>query len=695
MATEETIRVALTDDASAPAGTAAAALDRLDKELTKLDGREIDVKTGGLTTATLALGRLRAQAAATGSAMASFNAGLDPSKIGAATAAATKLASVFDLMKNRANEARAAEKRMFDEIEARGSRVPTALQPGAAPKELNGFQKLVGVVNGLFGQQAAGGLVRGAASLSTAADKLGPAAPLLADGGKLLAVGAAAAAVAAAALVAGAALMAAHLLQAGAAMSIAQTSARESFVGPLAAVLKDAKAAADVYDAAIEISVKLGLDKEDTLKRAKELAGVGFRGAEISVAIGAVADVRAAMGDEKGQAFQKTLEKLKVAGKLNDEVFGSLKEAGIQGDAVLQKLAAKLGVSVEQVKAKLKAGSIDVATGMAAIIAAAKDQTGSAASGAANTVPALIQSAKTLLESMFDSVDLQPIKDALKSVLNVMTGPDGEKFKAAVNTLFGTLFRVLGAAFSGKDGEARISRFVTAMASAMEGAARIMEQAGPQIITVIDGLSKIFDRSGSTSGGSWFDSLVSGALALSGALIGVDFNGFLANVSVFKGYLLGMGSDMIAGLVQGITSGAANVVTAMVNVVKGAISAANAAIGRKSPARATIDMGADTSKGLELGLVSRISQVQRAGQTMIGAALPANDNAGASAGQGAAAATAQGGSTGSLVVNVYLAPPAGATAAEVGAMSEAASEAAYREWRRNLGRFTRDERRAS
>ena len=694
MATEETIRVALTDDASAPAGTAAAALDRLDKELTKLDGREIDVKTGGLTTATLALGRLRAQTAATGSAMASFNAGLDPSKIGAATAAATKLASVFDLMKNRANEARAAEKRMFDEIEARGSRVPTALQPGAAPKELNGFQKLVGVVNSLFGQQAAGGLVRGAASLSQAADKLGPAAPLLADGGKLLALGAAAAAVAAAALVAAAAVIAYKLLEAGLKLSIAATSTRESFEASVKRFVGGAKEAHEIYSNAIKVAVDLSLDKDETLKKAKELAGVGFQGAEVNVILRTRADI-ATSSEEKANAFQKLLEKWKSGNGGKAFALEGIAEAGINSDAVLSKLSEKLGVKVDKVKELLKAGKVDVQTGMQAIIAAAQGQYGGAAGNAAGNVEAKFKSLATLLESMFDNVDLSGIKSALDAAMKVFSGPDGDKFKAAVNKLFGTISNIFGAAFSGKDGEARISRLVTAMSGTMEGAATILEKAGPSIIKVIDGVSKIFDNTGSTEGGSWLLSIASGLLSISGALIGVDFNAFFANAQTFISSLTGMGSDMIAGLVNGIIANAASVASALGNAVDRAIAAAKAKLGIKSPSKVFHAIGEDTSKGLEIGLVSRVAKVQSAGQTMIGAALPANDNAGASAGQGAAAATAQGGSTGSLVVNVYLTPPAGSTAAEVGAMTEAANEAAYREWRRNLGRFTRDERRAS
>ena len=695
MGAEETLRIALSDDASAPAGVAVAALDRLDAALDKLNGKEIDVDTGKLSAAAVALNRLRTQAGAAGSAIAAMNAGLDPGKIGAATAATIKLSSVFDLMKNRAAAAAREEDRAYQAAVKAAQRVPSELQSGLAPK--TDFQKLLGMVNSVFGQKAAGGIAQAGALLNDASAKLGPLGPVLAGGGKLIAVGALALAAAAAALVVAAGVIAVKLLAAGAQLAIAQTSLREGFVGPLEKVLGSAAAASDVYDSAIEVSVKLGLNKEDTLKRAKELAGVGFRGAEISVIIGAVADVKAGLGDEKANAFQKIFEKLKSGKLFNQEVINQLAEAGINSDAVIARLAKDLGISVNKVKEKLKAGTIDVGKGINALVAAAKDQTGSAAIGAANTVPALLTSLKTQFESLFDDVDLSSVKGAISSLLNVLSGPEGLKFKAAVNTLFGTLFKVLGAAFQGPEGEARIARFVSSAAKVMEGAAIILEKAGPSIIKIIDGLSKIFDSAGSTSGGSWLESIASGAMALSGALIGVDFAGFQANVDVFKTYLYSMGGDMIAGLVNGITSGATRVVSALVGAVSAAIAAAKAKLDSHSPSRVTHEMGEDTSEGYEGGIIARIGKVKASGATMALAALSgastANDNASAAGGAAATRGGRAAGGNVTIVVQVQAGP--GTTREQAQAAGDAAGEGAYRAWRRNHERYLDDEERAA
>jgi hypothetical protein len=628
--------------------------------------------------------------------------------------AAKKLSSVYELVAKRAAAAAKAEKDAFDEKVKAANKLPDHLKVGPEKGQVSAFAALVGVVGKLFGAGAAGGLVRGAGVLSQAADRLGPLGPMLLKGGSFLAMGAAAAAAAAAALVIAAGVLAVKLLQAGMQLAIAATSARESFEAGVKRFVGGAAEAREIYASAIKVAIDLSLDKDEVLRKAKELAGVGFKGAEIGVILRARADI-AVSSEEKANAFQKLLEKLK-SGKSFQEVFGGIAEAGINSDAVLGELATKLGVKIDKVKELLKAGKIDVQTGMAAIIAAAQKQYGGAAGNAADTVPAKILSLRTLLESMFDRVDLSGIKAALDSIIRIFEGADGERFKAAVNKLFGTISDIVGEAFSGQEGEARLIRFITGATKAMEGAAIIMEKAGPQIITIIDAVSKVLDRSGSTTGGSWTKSLADGFLTLGsyityiipltagmrllagaieavGNALGFDVSGKFAAIKAFALELPGLGLDMMNGLVAGIIAGTAGVVNAMVNAVKGAIAAARNAMASRSPSKRFEELGITAPQGLAVGIARGNTLVANAGQNMAAVALGgaqdvANDNGGSVRATGGA-----GGGNVTIIVQVQAGP--GTTREQAQAAGEAAGEGAYRAWRRHMGRYIRDEERAA
>lgn len=705
---EETVSLNFSDNASAPAGVAAAALDRVDAALAKLEGKEVDIKTGKISEASMALGRLRDLAGRAGSAMTMALNGVNPAAAGA-TAAGTKLSSVFDLMRNRAKLATSE----LIAMEKTANKLPKSLEiqkkTQAAPPSL--FGSAMGIIGKLYGQRGTDAALSGAKKLSEAWDKLGPLGPLLAtgaekaggallSGGKMLAIGAAGLVAAGVAIVAAAAVVAYKLLEAGLKLSIAQTSIREGFESSISKMVGGAQAAKDIFNTAIKIAVDLGLDKEAVLAKAKELVGVGFRGAEIGVILRTRADVAAGGSEEKANAFQKALEKLKSGKKFTS--IDELAEAGINTNEVLKQLSTKLGISIDKVKEKLAAGKIDVQVGIQAILAAAQGQYGGAASGGANTVEAKLQGLKTFFESMFDSVDLSGIKNALDSVKKLFEGPGGEKFKAAVNTLFKSISDIFGKAFSGPEGEARLQRFLTGITKLMEGAAAIITVVGPRIIAVIDGLSKIVDRNGSTTGGSWLQSLASGMAAISAVMIGVDPSVFTAAIDnifavldkagTFAEKAFAVGSAIIQGLIRGMLAGG-DPAAILVGIVGGAIAAAAGPKGADahSPSKKTDRLGVWIGQGLGGGMARMGPFVANAGVGLAAAALgAANDNA-------IPAATSAGGAGGGggVTINVNVQSAPGDTREHAQAQGDAAGEAAYSAFRRHMARFTRDGRRAA
>ena len=88
-------------------------------------------------------------------------------------------------------------------------------------------------------------------------------------------------------------------------------------------------------------------------------------------------------------------------------------------------------------------------------------------------------------------------------------------------------------------------------------------------------------------------------------------------VNVIKNInLVGIGKNMIQGLINGIKGMAGSVTGAIKNVVSGAISSAKAVLGIKSPSRVFRQIGDDTGQGLILGLEDKESSVIKASKRL-------------------------------------------------------------------------------
>lgn len=700
---EEVLSIRL-DDEGTPQ-TAAQSADALDYLLKVID--RFGKTDADLGMPVRVLERLGVTGKQAGSALAAGMSGtLDATM--RAVSGVTKLSSVLELATKRAAALKREEDKAFDAAVKAANKTPAHLQVGQEKGTVSTFAAVTGLVGKIFGPGAAQGLVSGAGKLAEASDKMAPWMPLLEKGGgalfaggKMIGIGALAVTAAAAALVAGAAVVAGKLLYAGAELAIKSTTFRENTENALEAVLKNAKEARATYEAGVKVAVELGLEKEDTLARIKSLVTSGFRGEDVTVIVRAVADFREAKGDEAGNALQKNLEKIKAKGLFNQEALNGLAEAGLQTDLVLAKLSQKLGISIDLVKGKLKTGQIDVATGIKAILDAANEQTGGAAEKASKSLPKLAESARTLFESLFDKVDTSPLKDALNSIKKLLSGPEGDALRGAANQLFGTMFKIVGKAFSGPEGEERLKRFITGITKIMEGAAAVLESAGPRIISVIDGISKIVDRNGSSTGGSWLESLVMGIAELSDGLAGTDIAGALKSLfSVFDSLqpyvdkMFALGSQLIAGLINGMIAGG-DPGSILTGIVARAIAGAAGPKGADahSPSRKTGAIGGWMGEGLVTHVLAWRDRAESAGASLADRAVAgmgrtANDNATVS--PIAAAPSAGSGVSPTVIVQIQMGASS-ATGADLQAVKAAAEEGAYLGLQKGLVRFARGE----
>jgi hypothetical protein len=129
---------------------------------------------------------------------------------------------------------------------------------------------------------------------------------------------------------------------------------------------------------------------------------------------------------------------------------------------------------------------------------------------------------------------------------------------------------------------------------------------------------------------------------------------FFANLS-FKD----IGTNLIAGLVEGIAGGAGSVIKALTGVVGGAVDAAKSALGIASPSKVFAEIGMNTAEGMAVGVEDGTGAVAGALETMV--EPPSADGA-------APAASASGGGGG--IYHITIQAPANGVEAMVQVVRE-------------------------
>lgn len=131
------------------------------------------------------------------------------------------------------------------------------------------------------------------------------------------------------------------------------------------------------------------------------------------------------------------------------------------------------------------------------------------------------------------------------------------------------------------------------------------------------------------------------------------------------GKMVTMGTDLIMGLVNGITSAAGALVTAVTGAVGGAIDAAKKKLGIASPSKVFAEIGGYTGEGFAMGVDESAPEAQAAMTSMVDPAPAA-----AKASEGAPAGSPGGGAPAVHIENLYLAG-AKASKAETLSLAEA------------------------
>ncbi len=556
------------------------------------------------------------------------------------------------------------------------------------------FATASNVVGKLFGDRARDGLQKGAGFLGSAADDLGVTPAMLSSaGGVLKGAGGVVLGAAEGILKASAALAAAGVAVAavGFKFAVEKTSEKQ-----LQSAILEKLGAKDGFKLALKLAGDFNLDEGDALGKVKGLLGAKFKEAEIPALVRIAVGIGAVKGEDKGKAFLEKLEaQQNKGGKASEETVKGFAEAGIDAEGVYKSLAAKLGISVDAAKAKVKAGTVDMKDALGAVKDAAAKDFGGIADKLGGGIPAQLNKLRIGFGQLFADVDLGPLKDFLKQMNDAVAGPGGAAVKDGITKLFGAISHALFDPFKGEEGKKKLERLLTTMGNAMSNFADAVTTAAPYIAKAIDLLDSLFgahggenESSGPIKGLHAFvevmqavadldpDAAAQAALRLFDAIFGTD----LASNASDGGTAVGQG--LVDGLTNAIVGGASGAIGAVVSMVEGVISAARGAADAHSPSRKMGKLGDDMGDGLTDKLDAANDNATQAGADLAGAAV--GGAAGAAGGAGGALGGAGGGGA-PMTINVYVTPPPGMTQAQADATGAAIGEAVRRELR-TIGR---------
>lgn len=505
------------------------------------------------------------------------------------------------------------------------------------------------------GKDAGEAFTRG---LLPGADRLGTSAGLAGVGGQLIAQGAGKLIEAAEEV----AHAAADITVSAGKLAIAMTSKRD-VQGAIGEKL------GGNYEQSVHMALAMGIDPEEAWQQTKKLLGDKFKNEEIPALI----RIKTGMSAEgqNGEAFITELQRLKLEPKVRSADLDRLYKMGIDSKAVYAELAKTMGVDVATATAKVKSGAADSEQVIAALEKVAAQRFGASADIVANSVEALY--ARILGEGKelfaFDPSVLDPIKEALRTVLGIMEGPEGAELKATLQELFVSVESLFdGVSSDDVKADLRIivtelkelKRYVDDNKDGLKAFGRALEFiAGASVEGIKDELVGMMVVA-STIGDAW-----AWAEEIPGRLAEADeaVRSFVDDVEAAPGRMLAeaedMGRQLVQGFADGITGGASEAITAAEKMATDALAAAKNALGIHSPSDAFADeVGDPSAEGLALGMTSH------PGPAAAGAQMASSALGGAHGALGGGAGGAGAGGGGDVHVTIQVSGAGGSAAQE-------------------------------
>lgn len=440
-------------------------------------------------------------------------------------------------------------------------------------------------------------------SLTDLADKVGPVGEVL--GGPV---------------VAGAAMAVASLVALGtavgavtvgfAALGIEASEARNRALATLSALGGGAEQANALYESLGAARDQLGMTREQLVPLTAQLLGMGVAADSIPSKLKALATVKAT-GIEGGVAEYLAITKnLEAHVPVTAKALANLYKTGVN----VNEIAAAMGVSVKQLQAGLKAGTLNASAFQSALDKAVTDKGAGALANQAKSLGAQWDNLKEKFLDLFEGVDASPLLDALKDLFSVVDqiNPSGQAAKAGItgvlNTIFKTAAKVLPYIKIG------IEKFIIVVLKAYIAIKTHWSLISPILKSLAIGFGVIVGIVIAVVGVVLGFVAVLGALgtALAAgvvALVGFVAQGLVALYDWVKG-APEIAAKFIEGLVSGITGGAAKVIDSVKGLGKSVLSGMKSVLGISSPSKEFAKLGEYAGAGFAMGLDGAVGGVE-------------------------------------------------------------------------------------
>lgn len=319
-----------------------------------------------------------------------------------------------------------------------------------------------------------------------------------------------------------------------------------------------------------KVSSGLPLAREEVQKIAVALRDKGISGSALEQSLRAIGTATAVLGQSAGAKLQGVVEKSKELGRFMADPK-NFEGSGISIDDVAGALARRTGGTVDAAKAAIKAGSVDLASGLQALDDAVQSKLGGNASKLNKSFDGLGNQLRNNLADIFSGVDVEPLLESLQQLVSLLdtSTESGKALQAIMKTIVNPLVEAMAGAVT------TMTQGFLLMEIGAYGLGAAVYKTGNSIKAFFSGIKEKFDA--------------------------------IKNMSWSE-----IGTAIVDGIVNGIKAGYQKVKNAAKGLGSAIEDSVREAAEIKSPSRMTYRLGGYVSEGLAEGIEDGSDDVDRA-----------------------------------------------------------------------------------
>lgn len=196
-----------------------------------------------------------------------------------------------------------------------------------------------------------------------------------------------------------------------------------------------------------DLSARLPQSREQLAEWTKKIEAMGVTDlSQIRSELVATASAQAIMGDEGAAAYEKIQQRVRLAVeahhglKLAEKSLRALYQAGVSETEV----AKRMGLTTEQLSAKLKSGTVDAQKFGDALSASVTAKGAKPLDVMMNSLDTLKKKGFEALSHLFDGIETKPLTDALRNLIALGDTPAGEGLKMGLTGAMNAVIRMIG-----------------------------------------------------------------------------------------------------------------------------------------------------------------------------------------------------------------------------------------------------------